>query len=281
MSNLEIKSLGYIKRLPATYAPTFYSKVQDLISEVDNESLVDSVAVLCDGITELNAQLNNNHMVNSVEVVEAFGQLEKLWYGTKHLFKAYSYSTNPSDVVLAKKAMALLNSIYTVPLRRTNIADLMVSLSETIGKAWTKQELQGTFIESWKTQLDNAADNYADLYQRSVVNRASMVYFTDLRDSVFQSFNFFYLNLFTYIGNTGDVQISQLFTELNQLITIFTSIQKAHITRVYNRNHGISTPDIELPMPENPTVENGSDEPTEEADDSNLLSDDDVMNGTE
>lgn len=233
---MELRRLGYIKRLPMAFAPTFYQKVSELLAGVETEELVDSIAVFSDITTEMVNAVNATMPYDATEeAYREYLRCRAFYRATGSLFYAYSKSPVEAENVLGRKALALWNKVKDEPARRTNVAALMMSLADNISRAWTAQELTGTFLEGWKSSLTTCATRYAGLYQRRVEAAAERTFFTDYVENAFEAFQFLYYNIYTYVGNTGDVQIAEAFAEINDLIDTYTAIYKGRMTRIANR----------------------------------------------
>mgnify|MGYP003291549225 CR=1 FL=1 len=96
-------------------------------------------------------------------------------------------------------------------------------------------DLTGSFLEGWRTQLTNVANDYFRVYQDRVDNGAAHQCFSEKKESVFDTFDFFYKNLYVCVGLTGDLSLTQLQSKINELIMIYTTISKSRATRIANQ----------------------------------------------
>ncbi|MCQ2348864.1 MAG: hypothetical protein MJZ98_00105 [Paludibacteraceae bacterium] len=235
--------IGFVNRMPMPYAPTFYMKVVDLVQGIEADELMDTVSVFCDSVSEFTTSLESDAQVDHEEIVEAFQRLRKLWTGTHRIFQGYTQSVNPAEALMAKKALSILKYYRQKTFKRTNAAENLIMLTNTITSAWTSAELQGTFIEEWRKSLVTAATDYADRYQRRIDRTNNHRCATDFMPQLFANFHFLFYSLYIYCGNTGDVAVSEIYENIKELVRIYSSIVKAHKTRVANRNRPTDTPD--------------------------------------
>lgn len=226
--------LGAIRKLPIAFQPTFYSKVADLAQGVNEQMLSDSAAMFMDQVAELNKIVASGRSTDSKVVEDALLRVQRFWTSTHYLLKGYTRSTNPQEATMAKKALDLFKRIQGRMLR-TNAYEMLMTLINNIDNAWTPTELSGTFLETWKAQLVSVANDYLQVYQNRVDKGATHICFTEKKLDVFETFRFFYLNLHVAIGLTGDLSLSQLQADINELIMIYTTISKSRATRKANQ----------------------------------------------
>lgn len=230
--------LGSIRRLPKAFMPTFYSKVVDLAKGTNEQMLTDSVAVLADKVAEFNRVVEAPQSNYGKVVGDAVADVQRFWSSTRYLLKGYSNSKNPQEATMARKALDLFERIPG-KVMRTNAAELLNALVTAFDAAWKPADLTGTFLESWRLQLSDVANDYLWLYQDRVDNGAAHLCFTEMKDDVFDTFEFFYLSLYVCIGMTGDLALIQLQSQINELIMIYSTISKSRATRIANQNQAV------------------------------------------
>lgn len=235
--------LGYLKYMPKKFLPTFYAHVCDIVGDIEDEAIVDSIVVFKDQVSETIQSLNYDSKAVTKELHDMCKRANQFWTNTRLLLRAYQVSADPAEATLAKKALALLDNVEKGRLLVSNAGKHIESLVASIDAAWTKAELQTTFLGKWRDQLETLATDYGQMMDRHVKDGANHVCFSERRDDLFASFDFLYLNLYTYVGNTGDLNISQKFSELNDLIAWYTATAKAHSTRVRNANANVNVND--------------------------------------
>lgn len=255
----EILSVGVIKRLQKPYVATFYQKVVDLVSGIEAESLVDTIAVFTDTVSEFTNSLRNDIEVDPEEVAEAFRQLRMMWNGTHRIFQGHTRSVNPTEAAMATKALALLKRYRQEHLKRTNAGEQILALTTSITNAWSASELAGTCIEQWSTQLVTAANNFTTLYQRRVSRTRAHLSVSQYSAKLFEQFYFMFFSMYVYVGSTGDVAVSEIFENIRELIDIYGRINKAHATFVANRNKAKAEQENGT-QSGNPTDESSTDE---------------------
>lgn len=230
--------LGSIRRLPKAFMPTFYSKVVDLAKGTNEEMLTDSVAVLADKVAEFNRVVAAPQSNYGKVVGEAVADVQRFWSSTRYLLKGYSNSKNPQEATMARKALDLFERI-SGKVMRTNAAELLNALVDAFDAAWKPADLTGTFLENWRTQLTNVANDYLSIYQGRVDNGAKHMCFSEMKDDVFEAFDFFYMNLHVCVGITGDLSLMELQSKINELIMIYSTIEKSRATRIANQNQAV------------------------------------------
>lgn len=228
--------LGFVKHMPIKFQQSFYQHVADITAVVEDEQLADPVAVFRDLVTEVLDSVHRSAINTSEEMYDLYDQADHFWQGTRHLFKAYRHSTNAKDATLANKALDMFQRMNCKRLLLSNAGAKLAALASNISAAWKPTDLTGTFLEGWVTQLNALATNYADALQKHVERGAQHVCFTERKMDLYESFEFLYLNFYTYMGNTGDLAIAQVFSDINDLIAWYTATAKAHATRVKNAN---------------------------------------------
>lgn len=228
--------LSYIKYLPMAYSPSFFEKASEILKDIEDENIVDSIAVFRDQTQEFLSSLEKMSQTVAEEVIKEFARIQSLWRGVKHLFKAYATSYDASEATLGRKSLGIYHRLEEEPMRRTNAAVLMQNLVNGINRAWTPAQLTGTFLEKWVIAMTSAANDYAVIYQDRVERAVGRTFFTDYRERTYEAFEFAYLCLYTFMGNSGDLAASQAFSELNDLIATYTAISKARSTRIANKN---------------------------------------------
>lgn len=228
--------LGFVKHMPIKFQQSFYQHVADITSAVEDEQLADSVAVFRDLVNEVLDSVHRSAINTSQEMYDLYDQADHFWQGTRHLFKAYRHSTNAKDATLANKALDMFQRMNCKRLLLSNAGAKLAALASNISAAWKPTDLTGTFLEGWVTQLNALATNYADALQKHVERGAQHVCFTERKMDLYSAFEFLYLNFYTYMGNTGDLAIAQVFSDINDLIAWYTATAKAHATRVKNAN---------------------------------------------
>lgn len=226
--------LGSIRRLPIAFQPTFYSKVVDLVKGVNEPMLTDSSVILADKVAELNHIVESPKSDDSKLVDEAVTRVQQFWSSTRHLLKGYSNSINTQEATMARKALDILERLPNKVLR-TNASEMLTTLIDNFDAAWKPADLTGTFLETWRPQLATVANDYARVYQNRVDNGAAHNCFTEKKSDVFQTFEFFYMNLYVCVGLTGDLSLMELQSKINELIMIYTSISKSRATRIANQ----------------------------------------------
>lgn len=228
--------LGFVKHMPIKFQQSFYQHVADITAVVEDEQLADPVAVFRDLVTEVLDSVHRSAINTSEEMYDLYDQADHFWQGTRHLFKAYRHSTNAKDATLANKALDMFQRMNCKRLLLSNAGAKLAALASNISAAWKPTDLTGTFLEGWVTQLNALATNYADALQKHVERGAQHVCFTERKMDLYESFEFLYLNFYTHMGNTGDLAIAQVFSDINDLIAWYTATAKAHATRVKNAN---------------------------------------------
>lgn len=118
---------------------------------------------------------------------------------------------------------------------RTNASEMLTALMNNIDGAWKPADLTGTFMEGLRAQLTAVANDYQQVYQNRVDYGATHNCFTEKKDEVFATFEFFYMNLYVCVGLTGDVALAELQSKINELIMIYTTISKSRTTRMANQ----------------------------------------------
>lgn len=232
----KVLPLSYIKYLPMAYSPSFFEKASEILKDIEEEGIVDSIAAFRDQTQEFLSSLEKMSQTVADDVIKEFGRIQSLWRGVKHLFKAYATSYNANEATLGKKALGIYQRLEQEPMRRTNAAVLMQNLVNGINRAWTPSQLTGSFLESWVTAMTSAANDYAAIYQDRVERAVGRSFFTDYRERTYEAFEFAYLSLYTFMGNSGDLAATQMFSELNDLIATYTAISKGRSTRIANKN---------------------------------------------
>lgn len=228
--------LSNIKKLPKAFLPTFYTKVVELAKGTNEQMLSDTIAVFADKVAEFNHIVEAPRSNYGKVVKDALVDVQRFWSSTRYLLKGYSNSKNPQEATLARKALDLFQRIPNKVLR-TNAAECLNALVDAFDAAWKPADLTGTFLENWRTQLTNVANDYLSIYQGRVDNGAKHMCFTEMKDDVFEAFDFFYMNLHVCVGITGDLSLMELQSKINELIMIYSTIEKSRATRIANQNH--------------------------------------------
>lgn len=255
--------LGYVKHMPMKFLPTFYAHVCDIVGDIEDEAIVDSIVTFKDQVSETIQSLNYDSKAVTRELNDMCKRANKFWVNTRLMFRAFQVSTDPTEATLAKKALSLLNNVEKGTLLVSNAGKRIDALVAAIDAAWTKAELQPTFLGKWRDQLNTLATDYGQMMDRHVKDGANHVCFSESRGNLFDSFEFLYLNLYTYMGNTGDLNIAQKFSELNDLINWYTTTAKAHKTRMKNKGLQQEMPeDNVVDFPEVPTEPEEPEVPT-------------------
>ena len=230
--------LGTIRKLPIAFQPTFYSKVVECTKGVGEPMLNDSIAVLADQVAVLNQIVASGRSSDGKTVENALLYVQKFWTSLHFVLKGYQRSTSQKDAVLATKALELYKNVQGRMLR-TNALDQLTAFINNIDNAWKPEELAGTFLETWRAQLVAVANDYRQVYETRVDNGASHICFSEKKVEVFEAFHFFYLNLYVVVGLTGDLALSKVQSEINELIMIYTTIAKSRATRIANQKRGL------------------------------------------
>ncbi|MCQ2349867.1 MAG: hypothetical protein MJZ98_05235 [Paludibacteraceae bacterium] len=241
--------LGFVKHMPIKFQQSFYSHVSDLVANIQNEELVDSAAVFGDLVHEVLNQVNASAVSDAQEMYDLFTRAERFWQGTRHLFKGYRHSINTADAKLAEKALDMFQRMNCPRLLLSNAGAKLAALSNNINTAWKPTDLTGTFLETWAAQLATLAGDYSTALQKHIERGAQHVCYTERKMDLYEAFEFLYLNIYTFVGNTGDVQIAQVFADINDLIAWYTATAKAHATRVKNANANENENGNENPNP--------------------------------
>lgn len=228
--------LGFVKHMPVKFQQSFYSHVSDITETIEDEALVDDVALFRDLVAEVLNQVNSQAISDAQEMYDLYTRAERFWQGTRHLFKGYRHSTDTKEATLATKALDIFQRMECKRLLLSNAGAKLNALATNIANAWKPAEITGTFLENWKTQLTNLANEYATALQQHVERGASHVCYTERKMDLYDAFEFLYLHLYTQMGCTGDLLLAKLFSDINDLIAWYTATAKAHATRVKNAN---------------------------------------------
>lgn len=228
--------LGFVKHMPVKFQQSFYQHVADTVAAVEDEQIVDSVVVFRDRVSEVLDSVHRSALNTSQEMYDLYDTADHFWQGTRHLFKAYRHSTNGTDAKLATKALDMFQRMNCPRLLLSNAGAKLAALASNINAAWNTAALTGTFLENWVTQLNTLASDYATALQKHIERGAQHTCFTEHKMELYEAFEFLYLNLYTYVGNTGDLAMMQVFSDVNDLIAWYTATAKAHSTRVRNAN---------------------------------------------
>lgn len=205
--------------------------------------MADVIAVFTDNVTEMNAYIDECNQPNTKEYLAEYKNASRLWTGSRFFFKAYVRSDNEAEAAMALKCLDIYRKIADTHFKRTNAADQLQHLVTSIKNAWTTAEIQGTFLEDWLPKVTQKSNAIAQAYANHRRHIESRVPYHELGCRVFEAFHALYYTTYAQMINTGDLELMQLFADINDLIQAYNTIIKGHQTRAYNKNHETESAD--------------------------------------
>lgn len=241
--NLAMMPLGYVKRLPFEFAPSFYSQVLEQFNSVDEPLLNNAIQAFRDETNALHQLIVDEVIYKDSGVLDAFHQAEKVWQGVRYAIKSFCHCGEEQMSQMAERAMDIYNRHRANRLRRLDASEQLSAFVSEIEDFFTPEELADSFLAYWIERLKTVSSEYADLFHQRLERNAQRVYFTHQSKVVFERFHNLYLALYVAIMQSDNQDLEEVFRCVNTLIARFTTIWKARKTRIYNANHNIISDD--------------------------------------
>lgn len=232
------KPLGYIKRLPISYAPNFYRKVSDLLVDINNPIVEGYAASFREEVRVMNEMLIAFPPISHEELVALYRRTEKMWKSFRQVMIGYTLHRDEAVASMARRALTIYDNIRKEKMLRTNAAELLNRFVIDVEDIFTSDELQSSFLGEWVDLLSTTADEYSAAFLQCVDWQSHREFFTNARRRIHRRFEMLYFSLFVASAEDNDEALTVLFGNINELLAIFTQIAKSHATRLYNLGHG-------------------------------------------